>query len=138
MPISITSYSPANGWSPHSQPTSAMSKFIVPDSFAEPSGQSDDGDARLEFRFLLAGASPADEARLAVREELTELIDHLLHLNLVPVNRGLQLDIEVETTAPFDNAGFEAYLMDHVLDPVLNRDGAQRPVSIRPLRARRA
>lgn len=114
-----------------------MSKFTVPDAFAERSTQPDAGDTRLEFRFLLAGANPTDEARFAVREELTELIDHLLHLNLVPVNRGLQLDIEVETTAPFDSAGFEAYLVDHVLDPVLNRDGAPLPVSIRPLRARR-
>ncbi|MFK7912517.1 MAG: hypothetical protein AB8B93_01270 [Pseudomonadales bacterium] len=114
-----------------------MKKFTVPETFAERSAAPDDSEPRLEFRFLLAGASAADEVRYALREELTELIANLLHLNLVPVNRGLQLDIEVDTTAPFDNAGFEAYLVDHVLDPVLNRAGSERPVSIRPLRARR-
>lgn len=96
-----------------------------------------DSEPKFEFRFLLAGASADDDARFAVRDELTELIDNLLHLNLVPVNRGLQLDLEVTTTAPFDTAGYEAYLVDHLLDPVLNRLGAGNTVRIAPLRSRR-
>ena len=119
-----------------------MSKFTVPDTAHNAHPQAGPGvfeqtDNRLEFRFLLAGASPADAERLTLQETLTELIDHLLHLNLVPVNRGLQLDLEVDTTAPFDNAGYEAYLMDHVLEPVLNHIAGDRSVTIRPLRSRR-
>lgn len=113
-----------------------MSKYDLPDHAAQ-SRANDEEAPRLEFRFLLAGARPDDATRLALRDELTDLIDNLLYLNLIGVNRGLQLDLEVTTTAPFGDAGYEAYLVDHILEPVLNRSNDGEGVTIRPLRSRR-
>ena len=110
-----------------------MSKFEIPDH----ASNANETSTRLEFRFLLAGARPDDATRIAIHEELNDLIDNLVHLHLIGVNRGLQLDLEVTTTAPFGNAGFEAYLIDHILEPVLIRAAQGDPVSIRPLRSRR-
>lgn len=101
--------------------------------------EDDDQPARLEFRYLLAGAPHGDAARQTLQEELQELIPHLLHLNLLPVNQGLHLDLEVASTAPFDSAEFEVYLVDHILLPLLEREtGSAEPVSVRPLRSRRS
>ena len=94
---------------------------------------------RLEYRFLLAGASSGDTQRLSLQDELTELIDSVVHLNLLSVNQGLQLDLEVASTAPFSANDYEAYLVDHVLMPALGKIGGDfaESVRIKPLRGRR-
>ena len=95
--------------------------------------------ARLEFRFLLAGAQHSDAARIELQDALHELLPQAVHLNLLPVNQGLHLDLELSSIAPFGNADYEAYLVDHILTPVLQHrvaDGADG-VRIKPLRSRR-
>ena len=86
------------------------------------------------YRFLLAGAPTSDEARLDLKEELTPLIEGLASLNVLPVNRAVQVDIELPPIKRYDFEAYEAYLMDHVLEPTLRRLGSE--VSITPLRAR--
>lgn len=110
-----------------------MSRFEIP------AQEQEDTPPRLEFRFLLAGANYSDHARHGLQEELQDLIANMLHLNLLPVNQGLQMDLEVESIQPFSEADYEAYLVDHILLPVLNRQSEAHSgaVRVQPLRSRR-
>lgn len=112
-----------------------MNKFRVPDQ----EQATQDTAPRLEFRFLLSGANHSDAARLALQDELIDLIEQVVHLNLLPVNQGLQLDLEVASIAPFALADYEAYLVDHVLAPAISKVAADDAgsVRVRPLRSRR-
>ena len=86
------------------------------------------------YRFLLAGVSTSDDARLDLQEELTPLIEGLSALNVMPVNRAVQVDIELPPISRYDFEAYEAYLIDHVLEPTLRHLGHE--ASITPLRAR--
>ncbi len=106
------------------------------------SAKNTDQDAeapRLEYRFLLSGTRSGDAERLSLQDELAELIESVVHLNLLSVNQGLQLDLEVASTAPFSAKDYEAYLVDHVLMPALSKIGGDfaQSVHIKPLRGRR-
>lgn len=93
-----------------------------------------------EYRFLLAGVAFDEQTREALRETLEELIEPLRYVALLSVNQGLQLDLEVTDTAPFSVADYEDYLIDHVLQPAVDRAGAADGSSgkITPLKARHA
>ncbi|MGI9327464.1 MAG: hypothetical protein ACR2PZ_19755 [Pseudomonadales bacterium] len=113
-----------------------MSKFTIP----EQKQSTEDTEPRLEFRFLLSGANHSDAARLSLQDELNDLLEQVVHLNLLPVNQGLQLDLEVASIAPFALADYEAYLIDHILAPAISKVATHEASSVRiqPLRSRRA
>lgn len=87
------------------------------------------------FRFLVIGLGTDDATRMDLREELTELLrEGLVDLNVVPVNRAVQIDIEMTPLDRYDAEAFEAYLIDHILTPVARKLGAEPDIT--PLRAR--
>lgn len=98
------------------------------DSASEPA-------AVIEYRFLLAGAPVDDDSRERLKEAIAEPVADLAFLALLPVNQGLQLDLEVHSTAPFSIADYEDYLIDHVIAPALSQ--VAEAVRVKPLKSRR-
>lgn len=90
------------------------------------------------FRFLLSGTACDDATRLELRDELSTLVPGLVDLNILPVNRALQIDIEMDPLSHYDWEAYEPYLIDHLLGPTARRysaTGGAEP-EITPLRAR--
>lgn len=91
--------------------------------------------AVIEYRYLLAGAPVDDDSRNHLRDAIAEPIADLAFLALLPVNQGLQLDLEVRSTAPFSTADYEDYLVDHVIAPALSQ--LDETVRVKRLKSRR-
>ena len=90
------------------------------------------------FRFLLAGTDCEELTRHELSDELSALIPGLLDLNMLPVNRALQIDIEMQPLTHYDWEAYEPYLIDHILSPAARRFclSADGEPEITPLRAR--
>ncbi|MEM1433820.1 MAG: hypothetical protein AAGG11_07200 [Pseudomonadota bacterium] len=90
------------------------------------------------FRFLLSGTDCDDLTRQELRDELRTLIPGLVDVNILPVNRALQIDIEMAALSHYDWEAYEPYLIDHILGPTARRFSGRAggEPEITPLRAR--
>ena len=66
-------------------------------------------------KYLVRGVTADRQAQQALTAELTDMLNHVSAITVLPVVEGFSVELEFDDIKPFTSVSFEPYVAEHVL-----------------------
>jgi len=89
------------------------------------------------LKYLVRGVNSDRSAQQALRAELSDMLNQVSAITVLPVVEGFSVELEFDDIKPFSTVSFEPYVAEHVLgDAVRMRCSAAGQPEIQLLKSR--